>query len=87
MEKDGEMRLSREEEIRELERKLKEALRCEEYETVARAGSIRHWWKGEDEAVREGEWRPAGLSPAASGLRETGRSTDSPEVCPTMRQS
>ena len=36
VEKDGEMRLSREEEIRELERKLKEALRCEEYETAAR---------------------------------------------------
>ena len=36
VEKDGELTLSREEEIRELERKLREALRCEEYETAAR---------------------------------------------------
>ena len=49
VESDGELKLSREEEIRGLERKLREALRFEEYETAAKCRDEIRALKAEDE--------------------------------------
>ena len=49
VESDGELKLSKEEEIRGLERKLREALRFEEYETAAKCRDEIRALKAEDE--------------------------------------